>query len=222
MRHSTGRGYWTHEDGLAYYRIVQGGDVVKVFNQGIFARGFRSWQLGIGGMVVSKQHLEGDFAGSGMEERDCPIWARIRRVTEALIMRELLNAKCLTDAQKKYLGMRLRSLAEWAEPRLWRGAKLLTDPWGRHLPLSALAHYTRFIHVPEPDPLACAAHGTDGTFVATDALLDRFGADSLRQWLALLSEAGLLPRGYSLIEPRAAPVGRRAHAGIPAARPVPQ
>ena len=52
--------------------------------------------------------------------------------------------------------------------------------------------------------IARAAHDRHGTFVVTDALLDRFGMDSLREWLALLAEAGLLPEGYSIVEARAA------------------
>lgn len=220
MTHSAARGYWTHEDGLAYYRIVPGADLLKVFDQGVFARDFRSWQLGIGGMVVSKQPLGSGFAGNEVSESACPIWLRIRNVIETLVLRELTTAKRLTDAQKKYLGIRFRSLAEWAEPRLWKGVKLLTDPSGGHLPLSALARYTRFVHIPEPDSLDCAVHGTDGTFVVTDALLDRFGVDSLREWLGLLCEAGLLSRGYSVIEAGGTPIRTRLHAGTPGVSPV--
>lgn len=213
MTPSAGRDFWTHEDDLAWYRIVPGADVLKVFNEGVFVRDFHSWQLGIGGMVVSKQPLERNFAGNAAKESACPVWSRIRKVIETLIMRELLTAQRLTDAQKKYLGIRLRSLAEWAEPTFWKGVKLLTDSAGEHLPLSALADYTRFVHIPEPEPLACAAHGSDGTFVVTDALLDRFGVDSIRHWLTLLSEAGLLPDGYSVLEARGAVSHYRPHAG---------
>jgi hypothetical protein len=78
--------------------------------------------------------------------------------------------------------------------------RLLTDPSGNHLPLSTLAHYRKFVHIPEPGTDACAAHGRHGTFVVTDALLDRFGMGSLRDWLALLSGAGLLAEGYSVVE----------------------
>jgi hypothetical protein len=78
--------------------------------------------------------------------------------------------------------------------------KLLTDAAGNSLPLSALAHYTRFIHIPESGELACAAQEMGGTFVVTDALLDRFGVDSLHDWLTLLSDADLLPEDYSIVE----------------------
>lgn len=201
MTESAAKGFWTREDDLAYYRIVHDADQLEVYNQGTFVRGFSTWQLGVGGVVLSKRPLKVNRAGTAVMELECPVWLRIRRVIEALIVRELAGAKQLTDAQKKYLGIRVRNLAEWTpDPGMWKGVKLLTDPSGNHLPLSALARYTRFVHIPEPGALACAAHDMEGTFVVTDALLDRFGMDSLEDWLELLSEADLLPEGYSVIE----------------------
>lgn len=194
-------GTWTLEDDLAYYRVVPGANVLEVYNQGVFVRDFGTWQVGCGGVVVSKQALEVNLARNALLEAQCPVWSRIRKALEALVIRELATARQLSDSQRKFLAIRFRSLARWArEPTFWKAVKLLTDPSGRHLPLAALANYTRFVHIPEPGALACAAHDTDGTFVVTDALLDRFGMDSLRPWLALLAESDLLPQGYSIIE----------------------
>ncbi|HEV2272126.1 MAG TPA: hypothetical protein VGR92_21950 [Steroidobacteraceae bacterium] len=188
--------FWTFEDSLACYRIVKA-DALEVFSQDVFVRHFNTWQLGVGGVVISKQPLELNFARDAPEQ-ECPVWSGIRQVIEALVMRELAAARHLTDAQRKFLGIRFRDLAACtSDPSVWQGVKLLTDPAGNHLPLSTLARYSRFVHIPEPGTLACAAHGRHGTFVVTDALLDRFGMDSLRDWLALLSEAGLLPAGCS-------------------------
>lgn len=185
-------GFWTFEDDLGYYRILRA-DALEVYSQDIFVRHFSTWQMGVGGVVASKQPLELDFAGNAVES-DCPVWSGFRRVIEALVIRELTTAKQLTDAQRKFLGIRFRVLAECVPDRgIWQGMKLLTDSSGKCLPLSAVAHYTRFVHVPEAEAPAYAAHCTGGTFVVTDALLDRFGVDSLREWLALMAEAGLLP-----------------------------
>lgn len=201
MTESATQNFWTREDDLAYYRIVCGADELEVYNQGTFVRGFSTWQLGLGGVVLSKRPLKLNAGGNAVKELECTVWLRIRRVIEALIVRELIAAKILTDAQKKYLGIRVRNLAEWTSDRvLWKGVKLLTDVAGNALPLSALAHYTRFVHVPELGAVARAAQEVAGTFVVTDALLDRFGMDSLCDWLALLSQADLLPEDYSIVE----------------------
>lgn len=198
MTHAATPDFWTFEDHLASYRIVKA-DALEVFSQDVFVRHFNTWQLGVGGVVISKLPLELNFARNATES-ECPVWSGIRKAIEALVIRELASARHLTDSQRKFLGIRFRELAACApDPGVWKGVKLLTDPSGNHLPLSTLADYSRFVHIPEPGTLACAAHGRHGTFVVTDALLDRFGVDSLHDWLALLSEAGLLAEGYRQI-----------------------
>lgn len=195
MAQSATHDFWTLEDDLACYRIVYGAHALEVYDREVFVRHFSTWQLGIGGVVVSKQPLQLDFARDAAESQ-CPVWSGIRQAIEALAIRTLTAAGHLTDSQRKFLGIRFRNVARCAsDTRAWQRAKLLTDPWGQHLPLSALAQYRRFIHIPKPDALACAAHGVEGTFVVTDALLDRFGMDSLDDWLALLAETGVLPAG---------------------------
>lgn len=195
MTHAATPDFWTFEDHLASYRIVKA-DALEVYSQDVFVRHFNTWQLGVGGVVISKLPLELNFARNAAES-ECPVWAGIRRVIEALVIRELASARHLTDSQRKFLGIRFRDLAACTpDPSVWKGVKLLTDPSGNHLPLSALTRYTDFVHVPEPGMPARAAQVEHGTFVVTDALLDRFGVSSLHDWLALLSEAGLLAEGY--------------------------
>jgi hypothetical protein len=189
--------FWTREDELAYYRIVQGAHALEVYSQEVFVRHFSTWQLSVGGVVVSKQPLELNFARNAVES-ECPVWSGIRRVIETLVIRTLTTAGHLTDSQRKFLGIRFRDVAHsGSEASIWKRVKLLTDPWGEHLPLSVLARYSKFVHIPEPGPLAEATHGADGTFVVTDALLDRFGVESLEDWVALLAGTGLLPDGYT-------------------------
>lgn len=215
MRESATRDFWTFEDDLAYYRLVLGAHALEVFNQSVFLGEFGTWQLGVGGVVVSKLPLGIKVARDAVTESECPVWAGIRNVIEALVIRELTSANELSDSQRKFLAIRIRSLMEWAsEPKSWKAVQLLTGPSGQHLPLSALADYTRFVHIPEPGMLACAAHDTDGTFVVTDALLDRFGTDSLDDWLAVLSDAGLLPESYSVVDARDVMVRREAARGL--------
>lgn len=215
MRNSATRDFWTFEDELAYYRLVRGAHALEVFSRDFFVREIGTWQLGVGGVVVSKVPLEIEVAGPAVPDPECLVWSGICKVIEALVIRELTTADDLSDSQRKFLAIRIRSLMEWAhEPRSWKGVKLLTDPSGTHLPLSALADYKRFVHVEQPGVLAWAAHDTDGTFVVTDALLDRFGTDSLEDWLALLSEAGLLSEGYSVVEAREVLVQHPAARGL--------
>jgi hypothetical protein len=215
MRESAIRDFWTFEDDLAYYRLIRGAQALEVFNQSFFLGEFGTWQLGVGGVVVSKLPLEIKVARDAVAESQCPVWSGIRNVIEALAIRELTGAGKLSDSQRKFLAIRIRSLMEWAsEPKSWKAVELLTAPSGQHLPLSALADYTRFVHIPEPGVLAGAAHDKDGTFVVTDALLDRFGTDSLDDWLALMCDAGLLPESYSVVDARDVMVQQEASHGL--------
>jgi hypothetical protein len=212
---SATRDFWTLEDDLAYYRIVRGAHALEIYSEDIFVRHFSTWQLGVGGVVVSKLPLELNFAVSAAESA-CPVWSGIRKVIEALVIRSLTASGRLTDSQRKFLGIRFRDVALRAsDPSVWKEVKLLTDPWGEHLPLSALARYNRFVHIPEAGPLACATHGIDGTFVVTDALLDRFGVDSLDDWLALMAGTGLLPAPPLPVTPRSAQPVQCAAAASP-------
>lgn len=204
MRYSATHDFWTHEDDLAYYRLVRA-DALEVYSQDTFVRHFSTWQLGIGGVVVSKQPLELNFSRSAVES-ECPVWSGIRTVIEALIIRDLTAARRLTESQRKFLGMRFRNVAGSAPS--WKGLRLLTDRSGQHLPLSALARYRDFVHVPESEVLTITL-GTAQTFVVTDALLDRFGVESLRDWLALMSEADLLAEDYSIVERESLEQSRR-------------
>jgi hypothetical protein len=206
--------FWTLEDDLACYRIVRGAHALEVYDRETFVRHLSTWQLGVGGVVVSKLPLERNFATSAAES-ECPTWSAIRRVIETLVIRSLTTSSRLTDSQRKFLGVRFRGIAECAPDRTWRGLKLLTDPWGQHLPLSALMHYRKFVHIPEAGTLACAMHGSDATFVVTDSLLDRFGMDSLDDWLALLQGTGLLPDGYSFTPSCAPPPAQCGAAASP-------
>src|SRR5690242_5197107 len=132
MRRSATRDFWTFEDEHAYYRIVRGAHALEVYSQDVFVRHFSTWQLGVGGVVVSKQPLELNFARSAAES-ECPVWSGIRKMIESLVIRELTASRHLTDSQRKYLGIRVRSLKECAsDPSVWKWMKLLTDPSGRH------------------------------------------------------------------------------------------
>ena len=68
MTESATTEFWTREDDLAYYRIVKGADELEVYDQGTFVRGFSTWQLGLGGLVLSKRPLKVHRAGNAVPE----------------------------------------------------------------------------------------------------------------------------------------------------------
>lgn len=194
---------WTHEDEDAWYRVMPEATELLVYNQGVFVEGMSTWRTGMGGIIVSKKPLEVNFARNSVLEDRCQVWGRIAKSLESTAISKLSSAKQLTDAERKYLARRVGRLAQ-VQPDAARKAKVLTDPTGRHFALRELRSFKTFVHVEEVSPAACAAHGNDGLFVVTTALLERFGASSVGEWLRSLESLGdLVNPDYEVIEPKA-------------------
>lgn len=191
---------WTFEDEDAWYKVVQDATELQVYNLGVFVEDMGNWRVGMGGVVVSKRQLEVNFARNSVLEDKCPAWKRIATKLEAMILAKLSDAKKLDDGERKFLARRLNVMRALPGVDMLK-AKVLTDPSGKHLALGDLRHFTRFVHVPESGPLACAAHGEAGTFVVTDDLLSRFGSYSLDDWLRTMQRySGVLNPGFETID----------------------
>lgn len=192
-------GKWTEEDEDAYYLVVPGSQDLLIYNLGVFVESKGTWLTGCGGVVVSKKQLQVNFARNAIMEDNCPIWQRIRAKLNSLVLHKLSSVKALTDDERRYLAGRLSSMDSGNVD--WRSLKLLTDPTGKHLALSTLKKYKRFVHIPDSNKqLGCAVHGSDGTFVVTDALLNRFSVRNLGDFLRKMESLDLVDDGYETIE----------------------
>lgn len=191
---------WTFEDDEAYYRLSQDQEELMVYNQGVFVERMGNWKTGMGGVIVSKRALNVNFARNSVLEGQCPVWRRILRRLENLVVSKLTHAQKLSDGERKYLARRLAMLPSLGVDAL--KAKVLTDPSGKHLKLVDLREYRRFAHISGEEALACAAHGTEGTFVVTDKLLTRFGVSTLREWLDRITATApmALAERYEVLE----------------------
>ena len=192
---------WSFEDDAAYYRISQESKELKVYNQGIFVEQIGAWRIGMGGTVVSKRPLQVNFARNSVLEERCETWKHIVRVIERMVFEKLAAARKLSDTERQFLARNLSKLHEAAGPTALRNAKLLTDPTGRHIALSELLLFTRFVHIRETSPRACAIHGRSGTFVVTSALLERFGADDIKDLLNRIEhvDTTLVASAYEIV-----------------------
>lgn len=193
---------WTYEDEDAYYRLRHDAPTLDIYNLGVFVESKWSSQTGLGGVVVAKKALAVNFARNAVMEEKCQVWARISAKLERLVAEKLSRAKALSESERKYVAGRLLNLGKY--PWLnWRDIKLLTDPSGKHLPLSALRNYNRLVHLnSEQTALACAVHGVDGTFVITDRMLERFGVSTLDGFLTRLRRLDdVLPDNYEIVDP---------------------
>lgn len=178
---------WTSETEDAWVRLTPDSEELLVYNQGMFVCAFPSWKVGMGGVVVSKRALEVNFARNAVMERSCPVWARIRAWLEQLVFAKLANASRLADGERAFLARRIGQ-ATGRGLELLRNAKVLTEPSGRHVPLTVLREVHTLVHVPRATPLACQVHG-NGVFVVTDRVIERFGAYSFEDFVERLRQA---------------------------------
>lgn len=191
---------WSFQDKNAYYQLIPDSSELRVFNQGIFVKSYSLWKTGMGGIVVSKQALAVNFARNDILENECEVWRAIQKRLEQRVLKKLQGMKKLSDSERSYLARHLGKMQSL--PR-WQEVKLLTDPTGRHMPLSKLKSFWRFVLLEGSNPLAAALHGREGTFVVTRAVLDRFGSSTIETWLADLRaiDADLVPSVYEIITP---------------------
>jgi hypothetical protein len=192
---------WTFETDEAYFKLVPNSSEMQVYNQGVFVEDMGVYRTGMGGVIVSKKPLEVNFARNSVLEEKCSLWKTISAILEAAVLAKLTGSKKLEDGERRYVARRLPMLMR--NPSVdWREAKVLTDPSGKHLPLSALGSFTRFVYVEDNLPLACAAHGVEGTFVFTGQVFRRFGVSTLEDMVYLLKNLDpfLLNPDYTIIE----------------------
>lgn len=192
---------WTDEDEYAYYRVVQDCDDLEVYNQGVYVQRVASWQMGMGGVIVSKQPLEVNFARNSILEYKCSVWKRIQTKAEKVVIRKLADAKKLSEGERSYLARRAFGASEQFGNAIER-AKIVTDPLGRHSTLASLRQFTQFVYVAETGSLACTVHGRAGTFVVTDSLLSRFGLSNIETFIdALRNMGGVLNPDAVILKP---------------------
>ena len=91
---------WTLTNKDAYCRFSSAKDL-KVYNLGVFVCALPSWQVGTGGVVVSRQRLQVNFARNDIQS-SCPVWKRIREVLPKDLA-EKATKRALTEDEIVYL-----------------------------------------------------------------------------------------------------------------------
>lgn len=135
-----GKEKWTFEDEDAYYLLRQHARKLEVYNLGVHVRDYFS-DYGIGGIVVSKQQLEVNFARNDILVSECQVWKRVaakvraharsmeeKKPTQNDAYRDLTMARMLSGSFDTVVEL-LKAIDE---------AKVFTDYGGKHHSLSSL------------------------------------------------------------------------------------
>lgn len=93
---------WTHEDDDAWIKVAETGRL-SVYNQGIFVRDYNTYELGIGGTLVTKlgHVLALNMARSDVLTHECEVWKRLKKVCSTLSHKEVATKKSRMTAEQR-------------------------------------------------------------------------------------------------------------------------
>lgn len=177
---------WTHETDDAWIRVIPDSHELVIYNQGVYVCAMPTWRTGTAGIVVSKRPLEVNFARNDIMESDCQVWARIREQLRQAVFKKLARASKLTENERGFLARHIK-VCDYEQLQQLREVKVLTEPSGRHVPLSALREARVLAYAPKATATVCQLHGGD-VFVITDQLINRFGEFSFEGLIARLEQ----------------------------------
>jgi len=180
---------WTFEDDDAYYSLRSDSRALSAFNLGVGVCEYPASDYGTGGIVVSKQQLEVNFARNDILLSKCEVWKRIAAKIRAH-SRELEGTKPTKNEPYRemqatqLLSGEFESKLEFGEA--FRNEKLLTDVTGKHHSFTdvvrLLASYSSKLTMsPSSANLkADKVHQSRIAFVLSRKTLERFQATSLK------------------------------------------
>ncbi|ABM97084.1 ATP-binding protein [Methylibium petroleiphilum] len=131
---------WTFVDDDAYYLLRPQARALEVYNLGVHVRNYFG-DYGIGGIVVSKQQLEVNFARNDILLAECAVWKRIAQKVRAHAKQFEEKKPTQNDAYRDMMLGRLLSgsfetLEEMTDAL--ENAKVFTDYSGKHHSLTGL------------------------------------------------------------------------------------
>lgn len=96
---------WQHEDDYAYYKLDRSDWRLKIYNKGVYVKGFNSHEFGVGGVINSKHHMALNMARNTVLY-DCPVWENIREELQGHYQRSIEHLQRLKDHE-------IPALLEW-------------------------------------------------------------------------------------------------------------
>jgi hypothetical protein len=187
---------WDFETDDAYIKLSDKSQLT-VYNRGVLVRNYSSYQVGSGGLVVTKPgvKLALNMARNDILTAECKTWARIKPFIQGKSDEKVrrkstkLSNEELENRAHRFLGGQL-AFSEVAE------LKLITDITNRGHSIEGFMNQDRgngrqviISTSPEGSNLGDRAHVTKSAFVVHPITLTRFGVDSLADFKKVLFEA---------------------------------
>lgn len=168
----------------AYIKLKESGGLA-VYNLGVLVRSYPGYQFGTGGIVVSRNQLNVNFARNDVLVTKCEAWKRIQSTIKPMVSNKISKKSTrLTEDEKRMLVSQICS-GELAWEQC-RDMRLLTDINGNHFTMQRMLnlahdHTLAITSASSGSKSACVVHDRGIAFVISNASLDRFGVSSLER-----------------------------------------
>jgi len=167
---------WDYETDKAYIKIRKTG-CLQVYNLGVHVKDYPEFVFGKGGVIVSKEQLQVNFARNDIMERICPVWKTIKPFLKKEARKQA--KKGLNAEMRDFLAAEIISMEEKVDG--WFTLNLLTDIKGRHFSFRTLYNGTTKLTaepVQKTNIASVIADKKIATVIARKTL-ERFGCETI-------------------------------------------
>jgi len=182
---------------------------LSVYNLGVKVREYTRWDIGFGGVVISKKQLEVNFARNDILRKSCPIWKSIQKEINSLIKQKSKESATkntpLTDSEIAVMSKKL--ITGELDYLVGRKLKLFTDIQGKQHSLSKILSYKKLTVADKNNKIGNKVHEREISFVLNENVLENFGVKNINELFKGLKEqcrnklrdSELLSKEYTLL-----------------------
>jgi len=179
---------WQHNTDQAYVNIRETGSL-KVYNLGVLVREYPNYTFGVGGVVVSKEQLEVNFARNDILISKCKVWKSIKPFLETQGMKSLSSNTRMNNEQRLSLAMKIMDGSLTGDHVA--NMKLITDTRGRHSSIQDFFQTSASQITVSPsrgDRVADTIATRGLAYCLSPDTLERFNVDSIGELIDRLAE----------------------------------
>lgn len=181
------RAKWDVETSDAWFKLAPNKGTLSIYNLGVLVTHAPAHRYGTGGIVVSKERLDVNFARNDVQNT-CKVFAGIKKELRRHSDKEVTRKKRVTDHEREHLAHRILERSINCETAI--DLPVITDVEGRHHSLRGLSHMTcrgsKVFAAPRGSRQAITIAQQNLGVAISQETLERFEADDIRDLFAKL------------------------------------
>ena len=174
---------WDLETEFGYIKIDNSKRRLSVYNLGVKVVDYRKWDMGFGGIIVSKKPIEVNFARNDILKKSCNTWKALYKDINSILLekskKSIEEYKNLDDSERASLSKKL--ITGELDYSIGRKLKLFKDITGTYHTVSKIAGLEIVVAAYRHDRLADKVHQEKRAFVLDDEIFENFGLNTLHE-----------------------------------------